>query len=76
MTLRSIEYANLQTKMIFSIHTPLHFQDPENEDGPLQPDVFIENLYDGIAKGSTVYKKDENGNNVESDDKNVIVGTN
>ncbi|XP_031625443.1 uncharacterized protein LOC116342091 [Contarinia nasturtii] len=26
--------------------------DPEDDDAPLQPDKFIENLYDGIGKGS------------------------
>lgn len=51
-------------------------QDPEDEDGPLQPNVFIENLWDGIAKGSTNKMEGEEENNDEDDekdDKHVIL---
>lgn len=50
-------------------------QDPEDDDAPLQPKVFVENVWDGIARGSAPAMEgdQENCEDDGKDDKHVIV---
>lgn len=50
-------------------------QDPEDDDAPLQPNVFVENLWDGIARGSAneVEGEEKNDEDDGKHDKHVIL---
>lgn len=47
-----------------------NWQDPEDDDAPLQPGLFVENFYDGIGKGAA---KEAEAQTDGTENSNVIV---